>query len=446
MNALANRKDEDPLKKPVNTLAIVPQSHKITVLGRKAYNVMLSIAQNQGIEKEAYRAALTEIVSGIDYSSNDVDIIKKHLRAMASTVVEWHSPTTGEGASWTVCTLISHANISKKGGQVWVEWAYAQPLKQELLEPSVFAKLSLGILSQMHTHAGIALYEICTRYKAIGRTARQEWRWWLPVLTGNPNSEKLAKTEYRFFKRDTIKTAIAEVNAITDIEVELVEYKNGKYISDLQFLVKSKSQTPLPLKTPPKPVDLALVRSAVALGISDEKAEDLLAHFGDDAVRDALKSLQGRVAISFPEPVRDPYRYIKAILTADQSKSVVEQANAEQIGNALVIESGKKKTEIRTAWNEEWVKRQRAKVTEMLLQMSEEGVAELTTALIAALELSNAHPSFIKRLQTSGWNHPLVKHLMINFYAKAALGEDWDKATSEDLLEIASEASSLTDS
>lgn len=442
MNAPAKLKDVDPLKKPVNTLAIVPQSHKITVLGRKTYNVMLSIAQNQGIEKESYCAALTEIVRGIDYSSNDTDLVKKHLRAMASTVVEWHSPTTGEGSSWTVCTLISHANLTKKGGQVWVEWAYAQPLKQELLEPSVFAKLSLGILSQMHTHAGIALYEICTRYKAIGRTSRKEWRWWLPVLTGHPNSEKLAKTEYRFFKRDSIKAAIAEVNAITDIEVELVEYKSGKNISDLQFLVKQKAQAPLPLKSPPKPVDLSIIRFAVELGISDDKAEDLLAHFGDDAMRDALKALQGRVTTSFPEPVRDPYRYLKAMLSGDSTKHVVEPVNPEQAAQAIAIESKNKKAEVRTGWNEEWMKRQKVKVTEMLLQMSEEGVSKLTIALLESLEQSNAHPSLIKRLQTSGWNHPLVKHLMINFYAKAALGEDWDQASSEDLLEIASEAKS----
>lgn len=439
MNARAKLKDVDPLKKPVNTLAIVPQSHKITVLGRKAYNVMLSIAQNQGIEKECYRAALTEIVSGIDYSSNDTDLIKKHLRAMASTVVEWHSPTTGEGASWTVCTLISHANLTKKGGQVWVEWAYAQPLKQELLEPSVFAKLSIGILSQMHTHAGIALYEICTRYKSIGRTSRQEWRWWLPVLTGHPNSEKLAKTEYRFFKRDSLKTAIAEVNAITDLEVELVEYKSGKHISDLQFLVKQKAQVPLPLKTPPKPVDLAIIRFAVELGISDEKAEDLLVHFGDVAMRDALKALQGRVATSFPEPVRDPYRYLKALLSGDSSKQVVEPVNPELVAKAIAIESKNKRAETRTGWNEEWVKRQRVKVTEMLLQMSEDGVSELTNALLQSMEQSYAHPSLIKRLRTSGWNHPMVKNIMINFYAKVALGEGWDKASSEDLLEIASD-------
>ena len=117
MSTLVNQNESDPLRKPVNTLAIVPQSKKITVLGRKAYNVMLSIAQNQGIEKEVYRAPLTEIVSGIDYSSNYSELLKKHLRSMASTVVEWNSPTPGAGAVWTVCPLLSFSCIGKTVGQ-----------------------------------------------------------------------------------------------------------------------------------------------------------------------------------------------------------------------------------------------------------------------------------------------------------------------------------------
>ena len=439
MSTLVNQNELDPLKKPVNTLAIVPQSRKITVLGRKAYNVMLSIAQNQGIEKEGYRAPLTEIVSGIDYSSNDSDLIKKHLRSMASTVVEWNSPTTGEGANWTVCTLIAYARIEKKGGQNWVEWDYALPLKQELLEPSVFAKLPLGMLSQMHTHAGIALYEICTRYKAIGRTSRQNWRWWLPVLTGHPNSEKLAKTEYRFFKRDSIKPAIAEVCAITDIEIELVEHKAGRSISDLQFLVRPKAQAQLPLKSTPKPINLAVIKKAVALGISDDKAEELSGQFGETAMFEGLAALEGRVATSFPEPVRDSYRYLKALLTGEQSKQAAGQITSEKNPQTLELENKKRQVEMKAAWTDEWVRRQRAKVTMMLTEKSAEAIAELTSTLLNSLNQANAHPSLTKRLQTSGWNHPLVRHLMIDFYAKAALGEDWDKASPEDLLDLASE-------
>lgn len=439
MTDLARFADFDPLKKPVNTLAIVPQNRKITALGRKAYNVMLNIAQAQGVEKESFRAPLSEIVSGIDYGSNDIELIKKHLRAMVTTIVEWNSPTTGEGTKWTVCSLISHATIIKISNQNFLEWGYAQPLRQELLTPSVFSKLSIGMLSQMHTHAGIVLYEICTRYKNVGRTSRQHWRWWLPVLTGQPNSEKLLKTEFRFFKRDTIKPAIAEVCAITDIEIELVEYKDGKSISDLQFFVKTKAQVQLPLKTPPKPVDLSLIKKAVNLGVSEEKAEELFNKFGDVALRDGLVDLEGRVASAFPSPVRDPYRYLKAILSGDGLKQVEVQPDPVEVQALANSASEKKQLELKAAWREEWLRRQRDKVIGLLKEQSDESIRDLESSLLEEMESRNAHPSLIKRLQGSGWDHQLIRHLMIDFYAKGALGEAWDKPTTDELLDIASE-------
>lgn len=442
----ASAKDSDLLKKPVNALAIVPVTRKITVLGRKMYNVMLDMSQAIGIDQDVYRVPLTDIVSGVDYSSNDLELIKKHLRAMASTSVEWNSPTTGEGPKWTVSTLIAHATLTKERGQIWVEWSYAKPIKQELLEPSVFARLSLGMLSQMHTYGGIALYEICSRYRAIGKTSRQEWRWWLPVLTGQPNNERLAKMEYRFFKRDSIKPAIAEINAITDIEVELVEYKAGKSINEVQFLVRQKAQTGLLPKSSPKPVDLALIKRAVALGISDEKAEELLVQHGADALANGLDSLERRMATNYPEPVRDPFRYLKASLDGLQLQQVADQAQGKP-GDLPTIEASaidrKKENAVKAAWMEEWMRRQRAQVTQMLRQLSVEAISELSEQLLQKMQEMKAHPSLIKRMQTSGWDHNLVRHLMIDYFARASLGESWDKPSTEQLLEIASQIADI---
>jgi hypothetical protein len=59
--AVASRAAAEPeplLRKPVNTLAIVPKSHKITSLGRKSYNVLLHEAQEQGLDKEVFQAPL----------------------------------------------------------------------------------------------------------------------------------------------------------------------------------------------------------------------------------------------------------------------------------------------------------------------------------------------------------------------------------------------------
>ncbi|WP_022982698.1 replication initiation protein [Ideonella sp. B508-1] len=440
-----------PLKKPVNTLAIVPKSARITSLGRKAYNVLLYEAQDQGLDKDVFRVPLDRVVRGVDFDSNDHALIKKHLRAMVSTTVEWQSPTTGEGAAWNVSGLLAHARLTKERGQVWVEWSYAVNLKQELLEPTVFARLKLEIISQLRSHAGIALYEICTRYKDIGRTSRQPWRWWHPVLSGQPPSERTAKLEYRIFKRDTLKPAMAEVSAVTDLEVELQEHKDGRFISEIQFLIRPKSQTPLALKQPPEPIDLSLVARARDLGVDEDKAEDLLQAFGGQAMAAALEILAQRIASSFPQPLKDPYRYLRALMPGQVPPPAEPEAAEAAEPAALAAASGaggearaadnnrEAQAKRQTRWAEEWIRRRREQVVAQIAAMSPEGQGALSADLLADMERRQVHPSIRKRLQTSGWQHPMVLPEMVRYYAVGSLGEQWDKPTPQQLLQIAAE-------
>ena len=431
--------DEQVLRKPVNTLAIVPKSARITSLGRKTYNVLLYEAQDQGLDKDSYRVSLDRIVKGIDFDSNDHALIKRHLRAMVSTTVEWQSPTTGEGAVWNISGLLAHARLFKDAGQVWVEWSYAMNLKQELLQPTVFARLKLEIISQLRSHAGIALYEICTRYKDIGRTARQEWRWWYPVLSGQPESEKSAKLEYRIFKRDTLKSAIAEVNAITDLDIELVEHKNGRSIAEIQFLIRGSKQPSLALATPPEPVDLELVARAKDLGIEEEKTDSLVDDFGIDAVRAGLEVLSGRIQKSYPEPLRDHFRYLKSVMPGEAAK--VEKREAELLARQEPPEIEKKNHQAKRSarWTAEWVRRKRELVINDIETMSIDSQEQLVADLLQEMERRQVHPTLLKRLQNSGWRHPLVLHEMVRYYGEGAFGEDWDKPTPQQLLEIAAE-------
>ncbi len=434
------------LRKPVNTLAIVPKSTRITTLARKGYNVLLYEAQEQGLEQDVFRAPLERIIKVLDYASNDHELVKKHLRAMVSTTVEWQSPTTGEGASWNVSGLLAHARLSKERGQVWVEWSYAVNLKQELLKPTVFARLRLEIISQLRSHAAIALYEICTRYKDVGRTARQKWRWWQPVLTGNPQTDRAERQEYRIFKRDTLRLAVAEVNAITDIEVALVEHKQGRFIDEIQFTIQPKAQTSLLLGQPPKPVDLGLIERAGRLGIPHEAAEDLSEKHGEAALRTALEALQRRAASAFPEPLRDPLRYLRALMPAEAAKAekrdtaqAAEAAEAAQRDDPLSPAAREQQAKRQARWLAEWVSRRREGVAAELSDLSGGAQEELVQGLLQDLDTRQVHPSIRKRLTTSGWQHPMVRGEMIRYYAKAAYGDMWDQPSAEQLLAIAAE-------
>lgn len=429
---------QESVRKPVNTLAIVPQSRRITPLFRKSYNVMLYLAQEQGLDQEIYRAPVSDVLAGLAFDSHDTALVKKHLRAMASTAVEWQSPTTGEGATWAVSGLIGHAELKQVRGQTWLEWSYSVKLRHELLQPSVYARLSLQMMSQLRSHGGIALYEICSRYRGVGRTSRQAWSWWRPVLSGKPETDKTRALEYRFFKRDVLKTAIAEVNAVTDIEVELVEFRAGRFISDLQFLVRQKAQAALALATPPRPVNAGLVLRAGRLGIDEDRAEELLAEFDEDALTSGLDALERRIASAFPEPLRDAYRYLKSLMpgeTARLQESTRVEAGRAPATPAAPVEPAPRRQQ---RWTDEWLRRRRHALMAELAALPMEQQAELSQALLVDMESRSVHPSIRKRLQQSGWQHQMVVAEMVRYYAVGTLGDGWDKPSPEQLLAVAS--------
>ena len=425
---------ENPLRKPVNTLAIVPtKSSKITVLARKAYNVLLYIAQEQGIDQEVFRAPLQSILRGVDFNSNAREIVKQHLRAMVSTTVEWQSPTAGEGEAWNVAGLLAHAKVYKQSGENWVEWSFAPNIKRELLEPQRFARLRLDIISQLRRHSGVVLYEICARYRDVGLTARQPWPWWRPVLTGSPDTEDSVKQEYRFFKRDVLKLAIAEINAVTDLTVELIEHKAGRFISDIQFKVAKKQQESLPLRHPPVPVDMSQVVRATAAGIRSEDAEALIQAHGNDAMITGLDALHKRIANEFPEPLRDPYRYLRALL---ESNSASAAKKAAEKGTEPTTKSSVVATAALEGWTAEWVSRRRALVVGEFDALPAEAQTEWVEKLRTHLIERGVHPSIRKRLDTHGWKHPMVTGEMIRFFK----GAEWDKPTPQELLTIAAQS------
>lgn len=426
-----------PLLKPVFSLALVPQNSKITALGRRTWNVLLHIAQDQGLEREIFRAALTDIVKGLDYNSGDMKIIKTHLRSMVSTLVEWQSPTAGEWQTWDVCGMLSHARLSKERGQIWVEWSYAVNMRNELLDPEIFAKLSLDVISQLGSHPSVALYEICSRYLGVGQTARKAWTWWRPVLLGRPDDERLQRLEYRIFKRDTLRPALAEINALADIEVEMLEFKAGRFVSDLQFSVRKKPQRLLALRqrSASEPVDVGVLASAERLGIDHSRIERLIEEFGDAAVATGVEAVERRAASAFPEPLRDPLRYLKSVLPghAAAQVEVLEKVEAAKNAEAAPVLSSERLAQ----WEKRWLAERIETLAAEIAGLPSEQQAELVRHLQEALIQRNAHPAVIQRLVGKGWTHPMVRHEMVNFYATGAYGAGWDKPSDKELLVVA---------
>ncbi len=418
------------LKKAVDALAIIPTNRKISLLARKVYNVMIYYAQKQG-DQEIYRVRLRDVINAIEFNSNNTEVLKEHLRQMVMTKVEWQSPTQGEGARWGVSGLISHAELINEGGEVLMEWSYAPKLKQAILDPQRYARFSLAMQIGLRTSAALVLYEICSRYvdNPGGVTARQHWTWWRPVLTGVPDNQSGAYKEWKYFSRDVIKLAVAEVSQITELSVEAIEYRRGRSVTDLQFRVKRKMQQRLPLMAALSPVDLNEVGRAIRAGVEQSKAERLLEKFGSTAFASAVDSLEARKLRRDLEVVSSPAQFLGAIL----SNSAVTQKPGMALKMAGPLQT-KKAGASRVALLEQYREQKKREAEELYAEVNESEKSQIKEKFETAV-LPGLNAAIQRSYRTRGMASGIAKLHFTKYLSDHFFGEGWDVPGDTELLD-----------
>ena len=136
------------LKKAVEAIFIRPmQGSKITLVMRKAYNVLLQRAQEQGQEVVTYRVPLSEIIRDIHYDSHDYELLKQYLRRLNATQVEWDLLTEGGKKRWGVSTMLSEAEIVDRH----LEFSFAPKIKKRLLDPAIYHRIDLRLQTRFRS-------------------------------------------------------------------------------------------------------------------------------------------------------------------------------------------------------------------------------------------------------------------------------------------------------
>lgn len=420
------------LKKTVDALAMVPTKDRLSLLARKVYNVMMFYAQRQGVDQQIYRARMRDVITALDFNSHNTEPLKEHLRQMVTTKVEWQSPSTGEGARWGVSALIAHAELIYIDGEVVMEWSYSPTIKQAILDPERYAKISLQYQAEFKSIAGLSLYEICSRFadNPGGVTSRQPWGWWRPVLTGSPDGAGWGVyEEWKYFKRDVVKPAVAEVSRITDLVVEAIEHKRGRFVSELQFKVARKSSPYKPLKAVPSPVNLADIGRAIKHGVPQDKAEKMLEKYGATAFAAGVDALQARLARADLGSVKAPDKFLIAILANQVSEEL-------GVGPGQQLPSTTETKAARVAQLERYRNWRRSEAQnlfdEMTDSMRKDRVGEFELRY-----LSSADPALKRSYQSKGFGSPMIKALFLKFLAEDAYGHGWENPSDTALLEFA---------
>ena len=315
------------LRKPHEMIVMVPKSATVTLTARRIYTVLLQVAQTRLDRLKVmpaadfmFEAPLLAVLKGTGSKGGDRTAAKKYLAEMRSIEIDWESTAPGDGIKWRGFSMLSEVVLEVRRGENWVSWMFPPSIMAALMDPQRWARINLDVLARLDTYASIALYEICVRYRDNpgGLTSRKPPGWWTDALSNVPGGDR---REWRKFKNERIKPAIAEINAKTDLAIELVEHKQGRELREVQFSVRRKARQAV--KPAHAPVDTSLIMRAQTLGISEAKTDALIREFDEAQVNLHLSELERRMTSTTLKAVENAYSYLRSLLLRSVDEPVM---------------------------------------------------------------------------------------------------------------------------
>ena len=251
---------------------------KMTLLQRRAWNVLLANAYDELPNTDIYRVSVAELAAKLGFNSKNESYLEEILEALVDYKVRWNLLDKDKEEEWGVAVLLASANI--KDGIC--TYGFAPHLRLKLHNPRIYAKLNLRLQNRFRSQYALVLWEVCFDYFDADRDQGET-----PFISIQNFKELLGlgKDDYPVFSefnRSVIKPAIKEINGLTDYHVEVEQKRIGRRIGELKFRITRAKQLPVPESVfpdvenlPPVAVELvqAEIDRKIALKIAKQEWE-----------------------------------------------------------------------------------------------------------------------------------------------------------------------------
>ncbi|UVW30676.1 replication initiation protein [Massilia sp. H6] len=319
------------IRKSNEAIGLRVVSGRLTLLNRKVFNVLMyhaqrirKLGQDAPIDTPAaqkyFWVPLSVLARNASYDSRDMQFLREQISEMQDIklLLETDRQWTSERLIASV-TFVNPKGLHSRTGQVWVGFAFPPEVHESVMQPETYTRLSIHYQGLLKSGTALALYELCRRYATNPSklTSTYSVEHWYGLLTGNPVPEKAEDLpEYKYFKRDVLKNAIAEVNRVTDIDVELIEHKLGRRVQQLQFRVEFKPDTQQESRAP-FTIDLTLLEKLMGLGMSQHEASNVIGEYPDEKIGQALAVVDARVNSANGGPIHSKVAYLRWALKSE---------------------------------------------------------------------------------------------------------------------------------
>ena len=258
----------------IKTSPAIQIQSKISLLQRRAWNVLLANAYNELQTAEVHRVSVVELAAKLGYDSNDLEYLKETLEALGACQVKWNLLNKDDKERWGFANLLASAEIENG----ICTYAFAPHLRWQLYNPRIYAKLNLRLQNRFKSQYALVLWEVCFDYFDTDRGQGETP--FIPLETFR-ELMGIEASEYQTFKalnQFVIKPAVKEINDLTDYHVEIEQKRIGRRIGELKFRITKVKQLPVQESLFPdienlSPVAIGLIQSEVDRNIALKVAD-----------------------------------------------------------------------------------------------------------------------------------------------------------------------------
>lgn len=377
-------------------------TNNLTLVQRKLFNALLFNAYKDLPYKNKFEIPVRKLCELIGYNSKDFKNLKKLLKALVTTALEWNvidyeSPKIKE--KWKTSSIVSAATL--EDGLCTYE--YSSTMAEFLYQPALYGRLNLNLMAKFKSSYGIALYENCIRYSGLPQT-----QWFsLDVFRKLMGVQDNQYEAFNNFKRKVLDVAVKEVNDLSPILIVAeLKRKNQKVVS-IRFIISSKNEDHSKLKHENIQQDNVGLIDVLTetFNLSPEMIQKMYGTYGVEYIQQKIdfilntenfKSGKIRSLAGFLiEALKNDYQPAKS-----SSEIIVAQRKTEELLKEKIKYEQKALEDAYAKYSEEGVAR-------ILQELSDEA----RTELVAEFEdhLKNEHIMFFEKYKQHGLSSPMIK-------------------------------------
>lgn len=338
------------LRKAQEVIYTSPKHGRITLVMRKAFNRMIQRAHEQGFSNEWYSVPISELARNVEWNSNDMRSLIDTIDKMQTTLIKWEEINAQGKPELNSVQLIGEikfvGDYRADGRRVQTDLHYKihHSVKEKVFNSKSMAVIDLDTQNRFKSSYTAALYELLMYVVAetepdaegVYYSVRMPWQEWRDLIMSSDASSYYDNAKY--FTRDVLKKALAELHATLDHYEILAVTNPGRKLVDLAFSIRVKPQAPLPFDAVTPIIDTAALHAGMTeCGLDEDRIQSLFETGDFELIEGTIEYVRNRLRNPELEPLTHPARYFLSAFQGEYCRAaktegakVVKPAPAEK--------------------------------------------------------------------------------------------------------------------